>query len=94
MVSLVLLGGFGAVIQVARFLEKSVYQVDSTSARLVHADLNEIVVVGQPRSELVILRLGHPLQEALHLLPLGVLPHPLEPLGLLRGEVVGQQGGR
>jgi hypothetical protein len=94
MLSLVLLGGFGAVILSTRFLEKGIDQVYGSPARLVRADLNEILIMGQALTELVILRLGHPLQEALHLFPLGVRPHRRQALGLLRGEAVGQQRGR
>ena len=94
MVSLVLLGGFGAVIQSTRFLEKGVYQVYRTPARLVRADLDQILVMGHPRGELVILRLGHPLQERLQMLPRRMRSQGLQPLGLLPGEVVGQQVGR
>lgn len=94
MVSLVLLGGFGAVIQLARFLEKSVHQVYCPPARLVRADLNQILVVGQARGELVILRLRHPLQQGLQVLPRRMRSQGLQPLGLLQGEAVGQRGGR
>ena len=94
MVSLVLLGGFGAVIQLARFLEKSVYQVHHAPARLVRADLYEILVMRQPRPELVVLSLRHPLQEGLQVLPLRPCSQGRQPLGLLQGEAVGQRRGR
>lgn len=94
MVSLVLLGRFGAVILSTRFLEKGVYQLHGSASRLVHTDLNQILIVRKPLGQLVILRLGHPLQEAVHLLPLGVRPHRRQPPAFLRGEVVGQRVDR
>jgi hypothetical protein len=75
-------------------LDKGVYQVHRTAGRLVRADRREILLVGQSRPQLVVLRLGYPLQQGPEVLPLGVRPQDPQRFHFLEGGAVGQRGGR
>ena len=90
-------GGVGCVgsgMVLVRLRDEGVYQVHHAACGLVGSARAEILFILKTLAQSVILRLRHPLQEDLQMLPCRMGPELLEPAHLLQGGVVGQRGGR